>query len=112
MSEASLTRFARSDFSATYAAAELVLDGGAGGCRAVQPGLQAQDRLGVELRDAGLGDAEHLADFAEGQLLVVVEGDHELLALGQAGDRLAERFAELGRVERLRRLRAMLVLDR
>ena len=46
----------------------------------------------MELRDARLGDAEHLADLAEGQLLVVVERDDELLALGQAGDRVGERL--------------------
>ena len=64
--------------------------------------LQAQDRLRVELRDARLGHAEHLADLAQRQLLVVVERDDELLALGQARDRLAERLAHLG----LRRARA------
>ncbi len=79
---------------------------GAGGGRAGQPRLQAEDRLRVQLRDAGLGHAEHLADLAQGQLLVVVERDHELLALGQPCDRLAERLAQLGLVERLRRLRA------
>src|SRR3954447_6724795 len=42
--------------------------GGAGEAR-----LEAKDRLRVELRDAGLGDAEHLADLAQGELLVVVE---------------------------------------
>src|SRR5579862_5828969 len=44
--------------------------------------LDAQDRLRVELGDARLGDAEHLSDLAQGQLLVVVERHDELLALG------------------------------
>ena len=57
----------------------------------------------MKLRDPRFGDAEHLADLAEGQLLVVVEGDHELLALGEAGDRVAEDLAELGLVERVGR---------
>ena len=35
----------------------------------------------MELGDPGLGHAEHLADLAEGQLLVVIERDDELLAL-------------------------------
>src|SRR5919197_6460043 len=64
--------------------------------RAGEAGLQAQDGLRVELRDARLGDAQHLADLAQGQLLVVVERDDELLALGQARDRLAESLLELG----------------
>ena len=38
----------------------------------------------MQLRDARLGDPEHLADLAEGQLLVVVERDDELLALGRS----------------------------
>src|SRR6478672_3920021 len=49
--------------------------------------LEAEDRLRVELRDARLGDAEHLADLAERQLLVVVERHDELLALRQQRDR-------------------------
>src|SRR4051794_21502636 len=51
---------------------------------------QAQHGLGVELGDARLGHAEHLADLAQGQVLVVVEGDHQLLALGQPGDRVGD----------------------
>src|SRR5262245_54336342 len=43
---------------------------------------QSQDGLRVHLRDAGLGHAQHLPDLAERQVLVVVQGDHELLALG------------------------------
>ena len=66
----------------------------------------------MQLRDARLGHAEHLADLAQGQLLVVVERDDELLALGQAGDRLAERLPHLGLRERRLRLRPLRVLDR
>ena len=62
---------------------------------ALQLRPQAQHRLGVQLRDAGLGHAEHLADLAERQVLVVVEGDHELLALGERGDRVGDPVAEL-----------------
>src|SRR5579859_4527826 len=51
-----------------------------------QLGAQPQHRLGVQLRDARLGDPEHLADLPEGEVLVVVEGDHELLPLGKRGD--------------------------
>ena len=50
----------------------------------------------MQLRDARLGHAEHLADLAQGQLLVVIERDDELLPLGQPSDRLAESFLELG----------------
>jgi hypothetical protein len=65
----------------------------------------------MELGYAGLGDAEHLADLAKGQLLVVVESDDELLALRQARDRLAERLFELGGAERRFRGGRVLVLD-
>src|SRR4051794_24670307 len=47
---------------------------------------QPQDGLRVQLGHARLGHAEDLADLAQGQVLVVVERDDELLALGQAGD--------------------------
>ena len=66
------------------------------GARRREARLEAQDRLRVELRDARLGHAEHLADLAQRQLLVVVERDDELLALGQPRDRLGERLAQLG----------------
>src|SRR4051794_25449493 len=72
---------------------------GAGG-GAGEPRLEPQDRLGVQLRDARLRDAEHLADLAQGQLLVVVERDDELLALGEARDRVGEQLLRLGLVER------------
>src|SRR3954462_15159089 len=60
-----------------------------------EPGLEAEDRLRMELGDAGLGDAEHLADLAERQLFVVVERHDELLALAQARDRVGDRLALL-----------------
>ena len=77
-----------------------------------EAGLEAQHRLRVQLRDARLRDADHLADLAEGELLVVVERDDELLALRQAGDRLAERLAHLGLLERELGIGFLLVLDR
>src|SRR3712207_7245218 len=40
----------------------------------------------VKLRHARLGDPEDLADLSQGQVLVVVERDHQLLALGQPRD--------------------------
>ena len=66
----------------------------------------------MELRHARLGDAEHLADLPQGQLLVVVEGDDELLALRQPGDGLAEGFLQLGGAERGLGRRRIDVLDR
>src|SRR4051794_31921437 len=81
-------------------------------CGAREPRLEAEDRLRVQLRDPRLGHAEHLADLAERQLLVVVERDYELLALGQARDRIRERLAHPRLVERLLRTRAGRVLDR
>src|SRR5215213_5231644 len=78
----------------------------------LEPRLQAQDGLRVQLRDPGLGDAEDLADLPQGQVLVVVEGDHELLALGQRGDRVREAVLELGGVEQLLRVRGVRVMQR
>ena len=66
----------------------------------------------MELRDARLRDAEDLADLPEGQLLVVVERDDELLPLGQARDRLAERLAKLRLRHRHLRLGGVRILER
>src|SRR5215216_851125 len=79
---------------------------------AAEPGLQAEDRLRVELRDTGLGDAEHLPDLAERELLVVVERDDELLSLGETRYRLAERLSKLRLRHRGLRFRRLRVLDR
>ena len=54
----------------------------------------------MELRHPRLGDAEHLTDLAQGQLLAVVERDDELLALGKLGlttDELDDSLSEIGR---------------
>src|SRR5919106_5615528 len=77
-----------------------------------QSRLQAQNRFGVELRDAGLRHAQHFADLAQGQLLVVVEGDDQLFALRQARDRVAERLPQLRLRHRLLGLGRLLVGDR
>ncbi len=61
-----------------------------------EPRLEAEDRLRVQLGDPRLGHAEHLADLAEGQLLVVVERDDELLAL-RAGGRSPRRAPRAAR---------------
>ena len=66
----------------------------------------------MQLRHPRLRDAEHLADLTQGQLLVVVEGDDELLPLGQDRDRLGECLLDLCLLERELRARARLVLDR
>src|SRR5579859_1215454 len=73
---------------------------------------QAQNGLRVELGDPRLGHAEHIADLPQGQLLVVVESDHDLLALGQRRDRLGQRLARLGLVQRGLGLGPFRVLDR
>jgi len=64
------------------------------------------------LGDAGLGHAENLADLSEGQVLVVVEGDHELLALRQLGDRVGDPVLQIAHVEGLGRVGGPGVLDR
>src|SRR5204863_1170302 len=80
--------------------------------RAREPGLEAEDRLRVELRDSRLCDPEDLADLAERELLVVVESDDQLFALGQPGDRLADRLLHLRLREGALRVGRLGVLDR
>src|SRR5919204_5207310 len=57
---------------------------------------QGENRLRVQLRDARLRHPEHLADLAQGEVLVVVEGDHQPLPLGQGLDRVGEAVLQLG----------------
>ena len=65
----------------------------------------------MQLGDARLGHAEDLADLSQRQVLVVVEGDHELLALGQRADRVGQPVLELGGVEQLLGVRGVGVLQ-
>src|SRR3954451_13755570 len=62
----------------------------------LERGLEAEDRLGVELRDARLGHAQHLADLAQREVLVVVERHDQLLALGQPRDGVGQAVLGLG----------------
>src|SRR4051794_13610630 len=78
----------------------------------LQPGLESQHGLRVQLGDARLRDPEDLADLPQGQVLVVVEGDHELLALGQRGDRVRQAVLELGGAEQLLRVGRIGVVER
>src|SRR6266511_2197992 len=57
-----------------------------------------QHGLGVKLRHPRLGNSQNLADLAQGQVLVVVQGDHESFALRQRLDRVGETILELGRL--------------
>ena len=66
----------------------------------------------MELRDPRLGHSEDFPDLPEGELLVVVERDDELLALRQARDRLPERLPDLRVRNRLLGLRRERILDR
>src|SRR3954463_2240812 len=63
----------------------------------LQPGLEAQNGLGVQLGDARLGHAENLAELSQCLLLVVEAGNQELLSLRQPGDGAAQPVLELGR---------------
>src|SRR5579872_433827 len=54
---------------------------------------QMDDRLSVDLRDAGLRDAEHPLDFLEGQAFEVVQRDHRALLMRERVDRFDERLA-------------------
>src|SRR5215217_3719545 len=79
---------------------------------ALEAALQPENGLGVELRDARLGHAEDLADLAQREVLVVVERDDELLALGQRRDRVGEPVLELRGVEQLLRVGRVGVVQR
>src|SRR5215218_6272105 len=78
----------------------------------LEPRLESQHGLRVQLGDARLGHAEDLADLPERQVLVVVERDHELLPLGQRGDRVGQAVLELGGVEQLLRIRRVRIVER
>src|SRR3954471_18314210 len=79
---------------------------------ALQAGLQAQHGLRVQLGDARLGHAKDLSDLAQRQVLVVVERDHELLALGQGRDRVRQAVLDLGLREQRLGVRGVRVMQR
>src|SRR3954454_6065685 len=78
---------------------------------ALEARLQAQHGLRVQLGDAALRHPEHLADLPQRQVLVVVEGDHELLALRQGGDGVGQAVLDLRLGEHLLRVRRVRVLE-
>src|SRR6202789_2586885 len=61
-----------------------------------EPCAQAHQRLAVNLTDARLGYLQHLADLAQIHVFVVVQRQHQLLALGQSTDGAGERIAKAG----------------
>src|SRR5262249_32966160 len=80
--------------------------------RGLEAAAQAEDRPGVQLRGPSLGAAEVLAELAEREVLEVVEGDRQGLALGKVLDRLLQAVLDLAGVERRLGIRGVLVLDR
>ncbi len=48
-----------------------------------ETGAQVDHRLGVDLTDPGLGHPEHLADLLQCEVLVVIESENNLFALGK-----------------------------
>src|SRR5579871_2427779 len=66
--------------------------------------LEPQHGLRMELGDTRLGEPEHRADLLHGELLVVVERDHDALALGQELDRLGDQVDALVREQRAQRV--------
>src|SRR5215213_6523845 len=60
---------------------------GTGSAGVLHLGPELEDRLGVHLADARLGDAQDLADLGQSEALVVVEGGQDLLALTEPVDR-------------------------
>ena len=64
-------------------------------------GAQFFESGALDLADAALGEVEHLGDFALGDLLVEVEVEDDLLALGEGLEELGEDLALLDLDERL-----------
>src|SRR5690606_38320367 len=64
-----------------------------------QAGAQAHRGLAVDLAGARFAHPQHRADLAQVQLLLVVQRQHQALALGQAVDGRGKRAAELGLFE-------------
>ena len=58
----------------------------------------------MDLADATLRHAEHLADLREREALVVVEREHEALTVGHAVDRVGEQMLHLVDLVRLDRV--------
>ena len=69
-----------------------------------EPAAKLKDALGVDLADAALGHAEHVADLGQRQALVVVEREHESFPLRDAVDRVGEEHLHLVDLERLDRI--------
>src|SRR5438309_3852856 len=67
--------------------------------RRAQARPELQDRLGVHLTNADLGHAEDLAELGQGEALVVIEGDDDLLALGEAIDGVGQEVLHLVHLE-------------
>src|SRR4051794_16359380 len=79
---------------------------------ALQARLQPEHGLRMQLGDARLGHAEDFPDLAQGEVLVVIQGDHELLALGQGGDRVGQAVLELGLGEQVLGIRRVGIVER
>ena len=72
---------------------------------------EVQHRLGVDLRDPTLGDTEHVADLGECQALVVVQGDDQLLTLGELEDLRLHDVAQFAVFDRCNRVLHTFGLD-
>src|SRR5882757_7488806 len=68
-----------------------------------QPRAQANQRLPMDLTDPRFGYFENFADFAQVHILIVVERQHQLLALGQRVDGRRQRVAESGVLDMIER---------
>src|ERR1700723_2610427 len=66
---------------------------------------QAHQRLAVNLADTGFGDLEHLANFPQVHILIVVQGEHQFFPLRQRADRRAHRAAKAGVLDIVQRTR-------
>ena len=73
----------------------VVFEAGVGRLEDLESATQAQHCLAMDLADPGLADPEHRADLLQVQFLLVVQRQHQLFALGQQADRMAQFAAEL-----------------
>src|SRR4029450_6243967 len=72
---------------------------------------ELEDGFGVHLADARLGHAQDLPDLGQGEALVVVEGDHDLLPLTEPVDRVRQDPLTLLGLEDSHRVLGALVLQ-
>ena len=75
------------------------------------PTPEGEDGLGVDLADAGLGDAQDLADLLEGHLVLVVKGEDHARPFAEPSDLVDKRNDGVASRRLLGRIHGILVPD-